>query len=212
MQMNGYCKRPLAIRLCFLLLASTVTGCLPEGGAIDDGAGATSFGPMPRSYRDSGGWVVDGLHVTGSPIKVDIASYRLVVSGNVQHPVSLSYDEVRAMPSVQELVTLVCPGIFVDKGVWTGVLVRDILQKAGLKSPSNRVVFISANERYRSEILLEKVLGDGFLIAYEFQGKTFDRRNGFPLRLVAKDEPGHSWVKWLGRIEVIAESTTSESN
>jgi len=203
--MNEYCRKFTTVRMFFLMLAGAVAGCAPAGGAIDHGADATSFRLTPRTYRDSGGWVVDGLHVTGSPIKVDIASYRLVVSGNVQHPLSLSYDEVRAMPSGQEPVTLVCPGVFVDKGTWTGVPVRDILQKAGFKSGSKRVAFISANERYRSQIALERVLGDGFLIAYEFEGKTFDRRNGFPLRLVAKDEPGHSWVKWLGRIEVIAE-------
>jgi DMSO/TMAO reductase YedYZ molybdopterin-dependent catalytic subunit len=203
--MIEYCWKLRTVRMFFLMLAGAVAGCSPAGGAIDHGADATSFRPTPRTYRDSGGWVVDGLHVTGSPIKVDIASYRLVVSGNVQHPLSLSYDEVRAMPSGQEQVTLVCPGMFVDQGTWTGVPVRDILQKAGLKSGSKRVAFISANERYRSEIALERVLGDGVLIAYEFEGKTFDRRNGFPLRLVAKNEPGHSWVKWLGRIEVTAE-------
>lgn len=195
----------------FFVFPLVGTGCLPTGGAIHQGAGMTSASPTPRTSRDSGGWVVDGLHVTGRPIAVDITSYRLTVSGNVQHPLSLTYDEVREMPSVQKQVTLVCPGVFVDEGVWTGVPLRDILTKAGLEDDSIRVVFISVDERYRSELPLAKALSDGVLIAYEFDGKTFDRRNGFPLRLVAKNEPGYNWVKWLGRIEVIAEPATSET-
>jgi DMSO/TMAO reductase YedYZ molybdopterin-dependent catalytic subunit len=210
-QIDGHLKKVPMIRLLFFLLTAAVSGCLAACGAIDHKAGVALSGPWPRAYRDSGGWVVDGLHVTGSPIAVDIASYRLSVSGNVQHPLSLSYDEIREMPSVREQTTLVCPGVFVDKGVWTGVPLRDILSKAGLKDGSIRVVFITMDERYRSELPLAKALSDGVLIAYEFDGKTFDRRNGFPLRLVVRNEPGYYWVKWLGRIEVIAELTTSET-
>jgi DMSO/TMAO reductase YedYZ molybdopterin-dependent catalytic subunit len=210
-QTNGYLKRSPMVRMFFFVLTAAATGCLAASGAIDHKTGVTSSGPMPRGYRDWIGWVVDGLHVTGSPITVDIASYRLAVSGSVQHPLSLSYDEILEMPSVREQVNLVCPGVFVDKGVWTGVPLRDILKKAGLEENSIRVAFISVDERYRAELPLRKALGDGFLIAYEFNGKTFDRRNGFPVRLVAKNEPGYYWVKWLGRIEVIAELAMSET-
>ena len=80
----------------------------------------------------------------------------------------------------------------------------DILGRAGLEEGSDAVVFLDVKERYRAELPLARVLQDGFLVAYEFDGKTFDRRNGFPLRLVAKNEPGYYWVKWLGRIEIVA--------
>jgi 1,4-dihydroxy-2-naphthoate octaprenyltransferase len=33
--------------------------------------------------------------------------------------------------------------------------------------------------------------------------------NGFPLRLVARNEPGYLWVKWLGKIEVVSASGAS---
>jgi DMSO/TMAO reductase YedYZ molybdopterin-dependent catalytic subunit len=210
-RMNDDLKKFFKVCIFFFVFPLVGTGCLTTGGAMNQGAGVTLASPMPRTYRDSGGWVVDGLHVTGTPIPVDITSYRLAVSGNVQHPLSLTYDQVREMPSVQKQVTLVCPGVFVDKGVWTGVPLRDILLKAGLEDDSVRVAFIGMDERYRSELPLTRALSDGVLIAYEFDGKTFDRRNGFPLRLVAKNEPGYFWVKWLGRIEVIAELATSKT-
>ncbi len=200
------------IRWSLLAFACAVVGCLPANGAMDHGADANSFGRMPRAYRDSGGgWVLDGLHVTGRPVDIDIASYRLVVSGNVMHPLSLSYEEIRAMPAVREEVTLVCPGVFVDTGVWTGVPLRDILNKAVPMEGSDRVAFVSADERYDAELPLERALGEGVLIAYEFEGRPFDRRHGFPLRLVARGEPGYSWVKWLGKIEVTGESGTSST-
>jgi DMSO/TMAO reductase YedYZ molybdopterin-dependent catalytic subunit len=115
------------------------------------------------------------------------------------------------MPSVRKQATLVLLGVFVDKGVWTGVPLRDILRKANLEHDSIRGIFISMDERYRTELPLAKALTDGVLISYEFDGKTFDRRNGFPLHLVAKNEPGYYWVKWLERIEVIEELATFET-
>jgi hypothetical protein len=110
-QVEGHLKRLPTIRMLFFVLTASVSGCPTACGAIDYKAGVTSSGPMPRAYRDSGGWVVDGLHVTGSPIAVDIASYRLSVSGNVQHPLSLSYDEIREIPSVREQACPVVRGV-----------------------------------------------------------------------------------------------------
>ena len=60
---------------------------------------------------------VDGLHVTGTPVKVSISQYRLEVKGAVDNPLSLTFDQVKDMESVRKFMTLVCPGFFTDEGV-----------------------------------------------------------------------------------------------
>jgi DMSO/TMAO reductase YedYZ molybdopterin-dependent catalytic subunit len=49
---------------------------------------------------------------------------------------------------------------------------------------------------------LAEVMGEGMLIAYAFEGKPLPKVHGYPLRVVAKDQQGNRWVKWLGEIRV----------
>jgi DMSO/TMAO reductase YedYZ molybdopterin-dependent catalytic subunit len=147
--------------------------------------------------------LVEGLHVTGTPVAVDVRSYRLHVRGMVDNPLDLTLEEIRAMPTVREEIQLVCPGFFSDNGVWTGVPLRDILARAGVRSGAARVVFTSLSENYTSRISLEAAQADGVLLAYEFNDKPLLTVHGFPLRLAAKGYQGNVWVKWLGDIQVL---------
>jgi DMSO/TMAO reductase YedYZ molybdopterin-dependent catalytic subunit len=45
-------------------------------------------------------------------------------------------------------------------------------------------------------------MGEGMLIAYAFEDKPLLKVHGYPLRVVAKDQQGNRWVKWLGEIVV----------
>jgi len=145
---------------------------------------------------------VDGLHLTGTPIKVDIDTYRLKVSGGVKKELSLTFDDVKKMPSERVFSELVCPGFFTDSGYWTGVKIIDILNVAGINENALTVEFKSI-DGYVSDILIDKFSSEGFLIAYEFNDKEFAEENGYPLRVVAKGETGSVWVKWLGEIIVM---------
>jgi DMSO/TMAO reductase YedYZ molybdopterin-dependent catalytic subunit len=83
--------------------------------------------------------LADGLHVTGTPIEVDAATYRLKVGGLVATPLALSLDEVRSMPAERLLMSLTCPGFFTDTGYWTGVRVAEVLKRAGYRADASRV-------------------------------------------------------------------------
>jgi DMSO/TMAO reductase YedYZ molybdopterin-dependent catalytic subunit len=146
--------------------------------------------------------LVDGLHVTGRPIDIDIASYRLKVVGLVERELSLSFAEVKALPSAREYAELNCPGFFTDKGSWTGVRVRDLLELAGLQKRGSSLTFTSVDGGYSQTLSLDTALEDGMLIAYRFEDREFPPLHGFPLRLVARNQPGYIWVKWLGEIAV----------
>jgi DMSO/TMAO reductase YedYZ molybdopterin-dependent catalytic subunit len=147
----------------------------------------------------------EGLHITGTPIDVDINTYRLKIDGTVDKELSLTFDDIKNMKSVRGEIELICPGFFVDKGYWTGVSVIDLLNLAGIKKEAKNVKFISIDGSYTQTLPIEKVKGDGFLIAYQFNDKEFSKYHGYPLRLVAKGEAGSYWVKWLGEINVVAD-------
>lgn len=148
----------------------------------------------------------EGLHITGDPTVVDIKTYQLKISGAVNKEISLTFDDVKKMKSVREEIELVCPGYFIDKGYWTGVRVIDLLNLVGVKKEAKNIEFIGLDwGNYKQKLPIEKVKGDGFLIAYQFNDNEFSKYHGYPLRLVAKGESGSYWVKWLGEIRLVAD-------
>jgi hypothetical protein len=80
-----------------------------------------------------------------------------------------------------------------------GLLVLDL---AGVKPGAERLKFVAADGKYNANLKLEEVKGEGMLIAYAFQDRPLAKVHGYPLRVVAKDQPGNRWVKWLGQIVV----------
>jgi DMSO/TMAO reductase YedYZ molybdopterin-dependent catalytic subunit len=146
---------------------------------------------------------VEKLGLTGTPIEVDVQTYRLVVDGLVEHPLSLSYDELLAYPAVSRILKLDCPGVFVDYAEWTGPLVRTLLQEAGLKPEAAAIEFSEGGDYpYSKTLALEDALRDDTLLAYKVNGVTLPIEHGYPLRLAVGSELGSYWVKWLFRIEV----------
>jgi DMSO/TMAO reductase YedYZ molybdopterin-dependent catalytic subunit len=146
---------------------------------------------------------VEELHTTGTPVELDISTYRLTVEGLVENPLSLNYEEIMAYPSVTEVVLLICPGVFYDNAEWTGAPVVDILRQAKVKPEAEKVYFEAAGG-YRQILTIEEAMSDGVFLAYEVNGQPLPLEHGYPLRLVVRGKYGSRWVKWLTRIEVVS--------
>jgi DMSO/TMAO reductase YedYZ molybdopterin-dependent catalytic subunit len=144
---------------------------------------------------------VEELHRTGQPQEYDIETYRLVVDGLVEKPLSLSYEDLLRRPEVTETVLLICPGFFWDNATWTGTPLSSILEEAGVSPEATRVRFV-AGDGYEQTLSLEQAMADGVFLAYQVNGETLPTAHGYPLRLVARYQYGSKWVKWLERIEV----------
>ena len=142
-----------------------------------------------------------GLHVTGSAQPIELESYRLEVTGLVDRPLSLTYDDLRCMSKVQAMVTLVCPGYFIDEATWAGVPIREVLELAGVQEEAAGLKLIGADGYARTVPLDEKLLETAYL-AYEWEGEPLPALHGFPVRVVIPDYVGGAWVKWLVEIEV----------
>jgi DMSO/TMAO reductase YedYZ molybdopterin-dependent catalytic subunit len=146
---------------------------------------------------------VEELNLTGVAPDVNIEQYRLVIDGLVETPLSLTYEEILAYPSVTEVVLLICPGFFADNVEWTGVPVTALLEEAGIKPEAKTVAFQDIAGSYRKELPLEDITGnDSIFLAHTVDGQALPLEHGYPLRLVAKGKYGSYWVKWVERIEV----------
>ncbi len=94
--------------------------------------------------------------------------------------------------------------------LWTGVRLRDILNRAGLKKDAVQVRFdgldkpvADATPDFRKSLEIDQTLRDHILVAYSMNGEALLSLNGFPLRLVVPGWYATYWVKMLNDIEVL---------
>ncbi len=142
-----------------------------------------------------------GLHMTGTPTVIDLATYRLVVTGKVDRPLSLTYDDLRRLPKLTASPTLICVGEFTDYATWSGASLKTILEMAGVQ-PDAKSINMKAADGYTVVLGLEKALRPVNFLAYELEGQPLPVLHGFPLRVVLPGENGYLWVKWLLEIVV----------
>ena len=142
-----------------------------------------------------------GLHVTGKMQLIDLATYRLRVTGKVEKPLELSYDQIRCLPKVQASPILTCPGFFTDEATWAGAPIAEVLALAVVQDGAQSVQFVSA-DGYKTSLSLEKAMDRANFLAYEWEGQPLPRLHGFPLRVVISEAEGNQWTKWVVEMKV----------
>ncbi len=155
---------------------------------------------------------------------VDVAAYRLRVSGLVDTPLELSMDDLRAMPSRDLIFGFECSGNrgplngLSSNGRWTGVSLRTVLQRAGVQGAAREFVFFGADrgeeevlwrgrtfnveQQYGRSLERDQALSDEPLLAYELNGEPLSAHQGRPLRLLVPGWYGAPNVKWVAEIHV----------
>jgi len=143
-----------------------------------------------------------GLHMTGTVQEIKLDSYRLKVSGKVDRPLNLNYDDLRCLSKVTASPPLICPGFFTDHATWSGAPIKDVLDQAGVQAGAETVVLVSA-DGFEVPIPLDSALNPHNFLAYEWEGQPLPILHGFPVRAVFPSEAGGKWVKWL--VEIVVE-------
>lgn len=157
---------------------------------------------------------------------VELNGWRLKVEGEVATPLTLTMADIRSLPSTEVVAVAECAGngrTFyepplpgaqwsyggVGNGRWRGVLLADVLKKAGMKGSAVEVLFDGADvpigtmPDFQRAIPVKKALDPNTLLAYEMNGETLPVKHGFPLRAVVPGWASDSWTKWLTSIRVL---------
>jgi len=132
--------------------------------------------------------------IEGSPYTKD---FHLKVHGEVEHPYTLNYEELLAMKQVEEEADVHCvTGWSYLGGIWKGVRVKDLAERAGLKKTANFVIF-EAYHGYTANIPLNEALKPNVLVTYRLNGKPLEMQNGTPVRALVPDLYYWKSAKWL---------------
>lgn len=167
--------------------------------------------PLPSvevtSYRGKRLDPVIALHENSikGPQRIDHGTYRLRVDGMVKRPLTLTYDQVLArQPNYAKIVTLNCVEGWSVTFLWQGVLVRDLLNDAGVE-PGAKVVIFKAHDGYTDAFPIDYFTKRDIVMAYRENGVPLTAEWGWPFQLVAEDKWGYKWVKWIEEIQVSAD-------
>lgn len=154
-------------------------------------------------------------------------TWKLTVDGEVERPLQLGLSDLKKLPRAEVTCVLQCagngrglyeppiPGVQWRYGAtgnarWSGVRVRDVLARAGVKEPAKHLHTFGSDDPpgkvppFHRSIEMEKVLADGIL-AFEMNGQPLPVAHGAPLRLIVLGWAGDHWMKWLTHLSPQAE-------
>jgi len=166
--------------------------------AIDAVVGIT-----PRITANEDHYTVDTTLVKP---RVDTATWKLDITGNVDRPYAIGYDELLDLDAIEEVRTLECisnpiGGELISTAVWTGVRMKDLLDRAGVRANSFKVVLTSV-DGYSDSFPVAKAMEPDTFLAYLMNGKTLPQEHGYPVRVLVPNIYGMKNVKWLRQIKV----------
>jgi len=139
--------------------------------------------------------------------EVNAQSWSLNVKGLVNKPLTLNYQEIRSLASVEQFATLECVsnkigGDLISTAAWKGVHLKNILQMAEAKPEVKYVVFRCA-DGYDVGIPIDRGLLNGSILAYEMNGASLTAEHGFPVRAIIPGLYGMMNPKWITEIELV---------
>jgi DMSO/TMAO reductase YedYZ molybdopterin-dependent catalytic subunit len=155
--------------------------------------------PPGQYFTDK--WPV--LHAGDVP-RVDLATWTLEISGEVEQPVTLTYEELTALPATDVTTDIHCVTRWSRfdarfKGVhWSE------LAKLCTPKPSARFVVAHAEQGFTSNVPLAAIEDEQALVVYEADGAPLTPDHGWPVRLFVPSKYFWKSAKWLRGIELSA--------
>jgi DMSO/TMAO reductase YedYZ molybdopterin-dependent catalytic subunit len=201
---------PVGRRIVLGMLVAGAAG-IAFGGPLQQGLTSVL---APLTARDPSG--LSSLLPTGNGFRIysvvgflprrTRSAYRLRVTGLVDTPLDLTYDDVRALPRTRLVRDFQCvTGWRVDDVPWTGVRLSELLEAAGVQADGRAITFRSFDGAYTESLTLRQARRDDILVAYEMFDEPITSAHGGPVRLYVAPMYGYKSCKWLDEIVVTSE-------
>jgi DMSO/TMAO reductase YedYZ molybdopterin-dependent catalytic subunit len=149
--------------------------------------------PISEQYNNA----IAGLQV------IDRSSYRLIVDGAVDYPLSLTYDQLLQFAQESRLTDLNCVEGWKFAAKWTGPQLNSIFAAARVKPAAVLAIFHTTDsDRGFTSLELGYIRDKNIIVALKLNDITLPADRGFPFQVVAEGKYGYKWAKWVDRIEL----------
>jgi len=145
------------------------------------------------------------LHFGPVP-QVDLGAWSLRVFGLVEHELSLSYEDLRALPEKRVVADIHCVTGWSRLGdSWSGVAIQEVLARA-CPEPEARYVMAHCEHGYTTSLPMPVLDDDDVLLCHGWNGADLTPEHGFPLRLLVPKKYLWKSAKWLRGLEFMAKN------
>jgi DMSO/TMAO reductase YedYZ molybdopterin-dependent catalytic subunit len=172
-------------------------------------------------------------HWSVIPTSIDADTFRLNVRGHVERPLSLTLREIQTLPQIEYAAVNQCSGnsrgFFqprvpggewgngaMGNALWTGVSLKAVLDRAGVKAGAVQVRFNGLDEPtgkdgpdFIKSLSVDHARDGEVMLAYGMNSERLPLLNGYPLRLVVPGWYATYWIKMLNDIEVLDSPDTN---
>ena len=172
-------------------------------------------------------------HWSVIPTNIDVDTFRLNVHGHVERPLSLTLRDIQALPQIEYAAVNQCSGnsrgFFqprvpggewgngaMGNALWTGVSLKAVLDRAGVKAGAVQVRFNGLDEPtgkdgpdFIKSLSVDHARDGEVMLAYGMNSERLPLLNGYPLRLVVPGWYATYWIKMLNDIEVLDSPDTN---
>ncbi|KAF3885300.1 MULTISPECIES: molybdopterin-dependent oxidoreductase [Nostocales] len=135
---------------------------------------------------------------------IDMTKYRLIVDGEVKHPLNLSMTDIQALPLTSMIIRHVCVEGWAAIVQWAGVRLQEIIALAQ-PQPNVKYVYFKSADGYYSSWDIASASHPQTLLAYQKNGETLPVENGAPLRLASPVKLGYKQSKWVTQITLVSQ-------
>ena len=140
---------------------------------------------------------------------IDLEKYRLIIDGEVNHPLSLSMADIQALPLTSMIIRHVCVEGWAAIVQWGGIRLREIIALSQPKSQVKYAYFKSADGYYESWDIAS-ALHPQTLLAYQKNGAALPVENGAPLRLASPIKLGYKQSKWVTQVTLTSKLSNAK--
>lgn len=189
-----------AVREALRLPTAAVAGpAVPAGAELDIPGLAPVITPSDQFYRIDTALVVP---------QVDPADWSLRIHGLVENEVTITWDELLALPLEESITTLTCVsnevgGELIGNALWLGYPIRELLARAVPTADADMVLSRSIDGFTASSPLEALTDARNAILAVGMNGEPLPPEHGFPVRMVVPGLYGYvSATKWVTELEV----------
>ena len=139
----------------------------------------------------------------GTVPPVDLATWTFRVFGLVHAPVSLTWEQLQALPRKREVVDIHCVTRWSKLDTaWEGVPIRAILDLAGVRPEATHAV-AHCEQGYTTNLPLAVLDDEDVLLADTYDGAPLEPEHGYPLRLLVPKRYFWKSAKWIRGLELL---------
>jgi DMSO/TMAO reductase YedYZ molybdopterin-dependent catalytic subunit len=136
--------------------------------------------------------------------KITTEEWRLIIDGEVEHPVELKWEDFMSMPQSDDTSDFHCVTTWSKFNMhWKGVRLIDLAALAQPKETATHILCYGYDD-YTTNVSLEEALKPDVLLVHTFEGAPLPSEHGGPVRMITPQLYAWKGSKWINRIEFLS--------